>query len=381
MRRRRGFPLYVPGPPENLPAEYRRHGVAIGDVGSITPEGIFDFCFNIYLPTYHPINHHDVPESFDPLPPYASEDLISLTYDPGDSVSTSSVRKFISPVEFPGGDFVFSCDAPQGAVLALPHGAHLKKLKYVDRVREYAAAHAESWYKYINGVRGRGLTNGSLYLVTGSEKAHSWGMASFYGTSDQFEVAFKQTLNADSTIRYRWGGMHDHPGPSQHKSYDPSPITNTPLNQTTFIHGLSISLGVGIWGKLFGKVGIREIGESQAESANGNGHMPGAPGSSLFSWSLGLLGGGGFTGGKSYAGENGNVVLSDLPPVVKIFHPAEVINNYLLEKNPDATVVMSHDDDWSGILADDPSTGSQVQNVSEFLDRINDEFDITEKDA
>ncbi|KAJ7847076.1 hypothetical protein B0H13DRAFT_1534568, partial [Mycena leptocephala] len=52
----RGFPLYVPGPQINLPVQYRREGVAIGDVGRVTPEGNFDFFFNIYLPADHPIN-------------------------------------------------------------------------------------------------------------------------------------------------------------------------------------------------------------------------------------------------------------------------------------------------------------------------------------
>ncbi|KAJ7804236.1 hypothetical protein B0H13DRAFT_1744710 [Mycena leptocephala] len=59
---KRGFPLYVPGPRRNLPAEYRTNGIAIGDVGRVTPEGIFDFFFNIYLSADHPINDNDVPE-------------------------------------------------------------------------------------------------------------------------------------------------------------------------------------------------------------------------------------------------------------------------------------------------------------------------------
>ncbi|KAJ7235779.1 hypothetical protein C8J57DRAFT_1003772, partial [Mycena rebaudengoi] len=65
----------------------------------------------------------------------------------------------------------FSCDGSQGAVLALPYGASLKKLRNVESVRAYAAKHAGRWYKYINGPRGRGLANGELYLVTGHEKA------------------------------------------------------------------------------------------------------------------------------------------------------------------------------------------------------------------
>jgi hypothetical protein len=93
LRRKRGFPLYVPGPQKYLPEEYQQTGVSIGDVGRITEEGIFDFFFNIYHPAGHPINHNDVPENFAPLPRYASEDLFDLPYRPGSHVSTSSVQR------------------------------------------------------------------------------------------------------------------------------------------------------------------------------------------------------------------------------------------------------------------------------------------------
>ncbi|KAJ7126735.1 hypothetical protein C8R44DRAFT_667434, partial [Mycena epipterygia] len=172
LRQMRGFPLYVPGPQRNLPLEYQRSGVAIGDVGRVTPEGIFDFFFNIYLPPEHPINAN-IPEDFYPMPHYASVDVLHLDFGPGNYVSTSTVQK----VDL---DAPSDCGGPRGAVLALPHGAHLAKLENLESVRRYAATHAESWYKYINGARGRGLANGSLYLVTGCEKAQSWGMASFH---------------------------------------------------------------------------------------------------------------------------------------------------------------------------------------------------------
>jgi hypothetical protein len=194
--------------------------------------------------------------------------------------------------EFPGGDFIFSCGSPQGAVLALPHGAHLEKLDNLDTLRAYVATHAENWYKYVNGPRGRGLANGSLYLVTGWEKAQSWGMASFHDVREEFPLAFKPTARADST-QYRWSGAYGHINPAQKKSYDPSPVNDGPLNQTTFIHGLSISLGKGVWGRLFGKVEICDIVESQLGSANGNPiSRASSSGSSLFSW---------FTGGGKHA--------------------------------------------------------------------------------
>ncbi|KAJ6514557.1 hypothetical protein DFH09DRAFT_258354 [Mycena vulgaris] len=191
LRRGRGFPLYVPGPQMNLPEAYRRRGVAIGDVGRITPQGIFDFFFNIYLPADHPINDNEVPEDFHPLPAYGSRDIVHLHYEPGNYVSTTSVYDLIhEPVvkQFPGSEFCFECVCPRGAVLALPHGGHLEKLQNVAMMRQYAAKNAESWYRYVNGpARGRELVNGSLYLVTGCEKSLSWGMASFQDIRAQNE--------------------------------------------------------------------------------------------------------------------------------------------------------------------------------------------------
>ncbi|KAJ7463646.1 hypothetical protein FB451DRAFT_1042801, partial [Mycena latifolia] len=67
LRRGRGFPLYVPGPQRNLPREYQRQGVAIGDVGRVTPEGIFDFFFNIYLDADDPINAGKRPGRLSPF--------------------------------------------------------------------------------------------------------------------------------------------------------------------------------------------------------------------------------------------------------------------------------------------------------------------------
>ncbi|KAJ6552802.1 hypothetical protein B0H19DRAFT_1154978 [Mycena capillaripes] len=365
LRRKRGFPLYVPEPRQNLPAEYREHGVAIVDVGRVTPEGAFDFFFNLYLPADHPINDNDVPEGFYPLPHYPSKEVFDLDYAPGNYVSTSSIQKLEPHPSLPG--FVFNCGAPQGAVLALPHGAHLKKLDNLESVRSYAAKHAENWYKYVNGARGRGLANGSLYLVTGWEKAKSWGMASFHSAGDEFQLTFQPIPNA---LQYRWSGMSTGRNPAQTKSYDPTPITG-PLDETMFIHGLTISLGTGVWRKLFGTVEICDIVEETSKKKFRSS-------TTGFSWFLGFFEGASTTGENQHPKKNDPVVLSDLP---KIFRPGELINNHILHKKPQAAVVMSHDDDWSDILDDDPSTGSKIHNISDFLQRIEDQLTITERNG
>ena len=62
-----GFPLWTPQPNETLDDSYRRKGVSIGDVGSFTPDGGFDFLFNICLPAGHSGNPKTLPEGFVPL--------------------------------------------------------------------------------------------------------------------------------------------------------------------------------------------------------------------------------------------------------------------------------------------------------------------------
>ncbi|KAJ7227444.1 hypothetical protein GGX14DRAFT_329722, partial [Mycena pura] len=187
----RGFPLYVPEPQRNLPAEYKAKGVTIGDVGRVTPEGAFDFLFNVYCSAHHPINANGVPDDFSPLPSYLESNVFCLDYDPGDFVASSTVEEceresddtsavaYVS--EFPGTEFRFKSRGPQGAVLALPQGSHLTKLEHLETLRRYAAKHAESWYRHVNAPEGRGrqLVNGFLYLITGCEQAESWGMACY----------------------------------------------------------------------------------------------------------------------------------------------------------------------------------------------------------
>ncbi|KAJ7762054.1 hypothetical protein DFH07DRAFT_739914, partial [Mycena maculata] len=306
----RGFPLYVPGPRMNLPAEYRRNGIAIGDVGRVTEDGIFDFFFNIYLSPENPINAN-VPEDFVPLASYDPIDIFQEDIDPGNYVSTPSVQHEMNP------DFVFNSFESTGAVLALPHGGRLEKLGNLGTMRKYAAENAESWYKYVNGTRGRELPNGSLYLVTGWEKAKSWGMASFRDVvipqNEFWRLCFIPITDADTDYKYRWQA-----GPARYKYADPPPVDGTPLNQTTFIHAFTISLCEGIWGKLFGDVEVSELTDSTL-SKSGQGFVPYSSQSSSWSWSLSLFGGSSNSGVKHCTGQD-PVILSDVSPIPKVCH-------------------------------------------------------------
>ncbi|KAJ6460793.1 hypothetical protein C8R47DRAFT_116854 [Mycena vitilis] len=354
LRQKRGVPLYIPEPNASLPPTYRRHGVALGDVGSVTSEGEFDFYFNVFLPADDPINADRTPENFFPMF-YDWTDIIHHDYGPGDYLATSTVR-FRDPDapsdgEFPGGHFLFICDGPQGAVLALPDGAHLQKLQNLENIRAYAANHADSWYKHINGPRwGRGLENGDLYLITGCEKARSWGMASFRAARQEFQLCFKPTRTTHSI--YRWSGVPGQINPSRRKSHDP-PSINEPTNQTMFLHGLSISLGTGLWRRLFGTVTVEtsSLAEFQMKRNTTSGSHWEASQGSWLSLSWNALGGSA-AAGKSHAGDNRDVIFSAISPSAKVLNPAKLLNSFILPKASDFTVVLSHDDDWCCILGD-----------------------------
>jgi hypothetical protein len=202
-------------------------------------------------------------------------------------------------------------------VLALPHGAHQEKLQDLATIRRYATRHAESWYRYVNETRGRELVNGSLYLVTGWEKAESWGMASFHDVSlqNEFQLSFRPTP-AEGGSKYRWQGTHFH-----HKHADLPSDDGTPLNQTTFIHAFAISLCEGLLGLRKG-VEISQLVDSPPTAGkSGGGFVPFGSQSSSLWWSFSIFGGGAPSGGRQRAGRplvHQNGTISDAAPIPKV---------------------------------------------------------------
>ncbi|KAF7374426.1 Pleiotropic drug resistance ABC transporter protein [Mycena sanguinolenta] len=407
LRQGRGFPLFVPEPQLNLPAEWRMRGVAIGDVGRISPAGSFDFFFNIYLPASHPINAK-VPEDFVPLSPYDPSDVGLNDLSPGNYVCS---RRTVTRTEvdgkfqeFPGGGFDFSCREPSGAVLTLPHGAHLEKLENLARMERYAAEHAESWYKYANVKRGRGLVNGRLYLITGWEKAPSWGIAYFHDVSlrNEFKLSFGPTADAANGYKYRWNGSHCH-----YKQADSPLDDGTPLNHTTFVHAFAISVGERVWEKLFGNgLGIcQPLDWSTVRKNSGRSLVPYSSQGSSFPWSI-FTGGSAqnnvdrsfvpqgpsfpwsfFTEGSVYNGGRqataaapGDGIVADAFPILQIMHPSQIIHQRILRQAPQATVVITHDDAWRDVFKED---GMRMlgQTASELQQAIFDRFDILEEDG
>jgi hypothetical protein len=94
LTKKLGYPLWYPDLSINLRDAYMAQGVSIGDVGMITPDGSFDFLFNICSPADDPVNGNDVPLGFAQVSVQPREkDTFPNMYGPGTVILSTSVEK------------------------------------------------------------------------------------------------------------------------------------------------------------------------------------------------------------------------------------------------------------------------------------------------
>ncbi|KAJ3852422.1 hypothetical protein EV368DRAFT_16973, partial [Lentinula lateritia] len=202
LPRKRGYPLWSPKPHQGLPEEYRRVGVRVGDVGILNELGGFDYLFNACLPADHPVNIGRVPPDFRHLQgvdvsgttelaqncragSHVANPELHISRDSKEfRMSSRPVLIFCSHVcrgvsKEVGAGLSFTSSATKGSLLILPEGASQIDHQEYTKFYRFAAECARSWYTYVNGPLARGAHNGSLYLVTGCDKARAWGVASF----------------------------------------------------------------------------------------------------------------------------------------------------------------------------------------------------------
>jgi hypothetical protein len=173
----------------------------------------------------------------------------------------------------------FTISSAEGALLTLPDGAIAHDLENVERFREYAEANIESWYRYVNGPRGRGAKNGEVRLVIGCDKATSWGMASVANMSQhkthyiQYRPVAAHERTTTPVPLYEW----DYTGPWE-ASVGPDPTEIEDLkgsddsdvakggkywNQCLFVRTLNITLSDAAFTKV-----SRDLRSASAQCQN-----------------------------------------------------------------------------------------------------------------
>lgn len=182
-----------------------------------------------------------------------------------------------------GAGIHFTCSSSQGAILLLPDGASRVDLRNLKKFRSHAAKNALAWYEYVNGSLGREAANGSLYLVTGCDKATSWGVASFSHASKESGVSLKFTaaklVEGSASYAYSW------------ETYSPAAVRtgpkrgtvahDQPQNQCAFIRGFKLSVREGVFAPLKGAAKVSSVLDSPNDSGSGQqgGYIPFAGGS------------------------------------------------------------------------------------------------------
>ncbi|KAF9477499.1 hypothetical protein BDN70DRAFT_810612, partial [Pholiota conissans] len=172
---RRGIPLWIPESNGSSSKIYQRTGATIGDVGIVTPFGAFSYVFNICLPRDHPSQPKNLPEDFKPISSTPMDIQKFMEFKSGSHLASKTIHKISNDGR--STDFIFETDASEAAILMLPEGSVAHDLENIPQIKAYAASNIESWYRYINGTRGRQAKNGEIRLVIGCDKTTSWGMA------------------------------------------------------------------------------------------------------------------------------------------------------------------------------------------------------------
>ncbi|KAJ6561708.1 hypothetical protein B0H19DRAFT_1233619 [Mycena capillaripes] len=185
---RNGIAQLTPEPNDNLPVEYKKIGVSVGDVG-IWRDGSFDVLFNACSPATHSINAiHGVPEDFEPFLLRTHEISKRAYHSPGSIIASAKVSQVtvqarassvVTPL-FPttvGSSITFTFQSKEGAILVLPEGASRQNLLPVETFRAYARKCSTQWYTFTQDCL---PSTESLFVVTGCDKTTSWAIRDWF---------------------------------------------------------------------------------------------------------------------------------------------------------------------------------------------------------
>ncbi|ESK91075.1 hypothetical protein Moror_9596 [Moniliophthora roreri MCA 2997] len=379
LPKKKGYPLWNPGVSENLPDEYRKYGVSIGDVGTIDEEGGFEYFFNILRPANHPFNRAGgVPVGFTPLS--VDPGTKKRSYPPGTHIAhpesdiyrtqlglgyhefemsrqlEAALRARKIPPEF-GYGFQFDVNSTEGAILILPEGGTREDILNEDAFDDYAAKNAISWYSHVNGTLGRRLGGNSLILVTGVDKTVAWGAASF-SHAVKGTVCMTMVPNAHTQSKYWFNSVScatAHSGPPRNNLKEANHLEDDDIpDQCVFMRGIRVSVRSPVL-RMASRMSV------QTDSLQKLGADDILYQSSFIPYQ------GSGTASPEF------VTTSQVPPKSLPYHPLAVINEHLLDKHPDADVVVTHDRHWWTLIEDEEA---DLPSETELLRRVEEEYSV-----
>ncbi|KAJ6483124.1 hypothetical protein C8R45DRAFT_1215058 [Mycena sanguinolenta] len=370
-----GYPLFHPQPYDDLPHELRHQGTTIGDVGVVTSDGSFDVIFNICRAADDPLNRFGVPAGFERMSLLEGDIATLVDYHwPGSDVSSTTISKRRLDVHAgvnvflplaAGAIIEFSTSSEEAAILLLPDGALRIDVRPLDRFRQYAVSHARRWYEFVNGSLQRGVHNGDLYLVTGTDKSSSWAIAAFENRSVERNVSLElkaaQVGTAGTTYAWEWDTMNciSHSGPAS-----PSETRN----QTVFLRGFRVMARPRRFTKCPEAIYILDSKPTdilrRGRSSFGSISQSRAAGASS---SLNN------TRNSSSSTSSNDGLVSDGEDR-EVYHPSSAINQFLMDSTPGAKVAIVHDDQWLSVLDENDQT---FPDDSELIRRICHKYNIT----
>ncbi|KAF9009655.1 hypothetical protein BDQ17DRAFT_1323192 [Cyathus striatus] len=346
-----GYPLWYPQPDRDRPVEYRRRGVAIGDVGVITFNGGFDFLFNIWLPASHPINPNNLPDDFDSMPRPERRTMFQHSFSPGYNSKISNLDIVTGTIENTK-NISFTCkDGGKGGLLSIPHGASTEDLRSEGLLQEFISKNAISWYRYARHTCGIDLDRHSLYLVTGYMKSKTWGIATFdKSVPDRNSLLVIGKSNDDNSPYLTWKccgeATHTRTGPTPDSGLAYENGLQADENQCLFLRGFKISLSEEVWNKILDPTDIVTTNDNGNDSFSySESHKPrGSTRSNRNS------GSGSGSQSSSHTDLGNKVSITSFPKKDTLFHPLTAINNALLSQVPEARIAITHDNTWSKLV-------------------------------
>ncbi|SJL09903.1 uncharacterized protein ARMOST_13284 [Armillaria ostoyae] len=383
LRRGHGYPLWIPESDYNLPDVYRDKGVSVGDLGILTDDGGFDFLFNVCAEADDPVHQGHVPPQFQPLRISSNHAIRKIPFHrKNSSITSAHVSKTtiavegsaeMTPFVTGGGGFEFSTSKAEAAILMLPDGGNRYDTVHRSLFKQYVAENALSWYIYVNSLDqlAREAPNGSLYLVTGCDKARSWMTAAASRPSESHTISVKfaigPIMEGRIALQTSWSTPYIDADTRIYPDY-PEPMPQQD-NQCVFMRGFTITVRENsLMQKVLGPVQLKVIGGSSRNAAPSfssrspySSYQDNLVGSS----SSGVLSSTGpvdnFDIPDSWTNEDpksllkDNIELIDLPGrSTELLNPSVKINEHLLTLYPHITVAVTHDEDWMEVTKDLP---------------------------